>query len=250
NAFLGEMGLAHPDDYAYVVAQYDGEISQVDAQIGRLIGGMRELGVWDDTLFVLLSDHGECFGEGGLHFDHHGLYDAVTHIAMLMRIPGQGAQRVDALVSHEDVLPTICELAGIAPPEYPLTGRSLTPTLTGSDVRSEVVSVECSRQASLAWRTGSEKLIRPVTENAAGTPFPDWAGRKRCPDPLLFEPATDPFEAHDLAAERPSRVKELSAELESWRQDILAGRPDPILAQDGLSLPYEHFLKRVHKRKK
>src|SRR5205807_812140 len=70
-AFLGDMRLRHPDDYAYVLAQYDGEISQVDAQVGRLVATLKEHDLWDNTVVVLLSDHGEAFGEGGLYFDHH-----------------------------------------------------------------------------------------------------------------------------------------------------------------------------------
>src|SRR5690606_25219788 len=53
-AFLGDMKLRHRDDYAYVVAQYDGEISQVDQQIGRLVEAIKARGAWDDTIFVLL----------------------------------------------------------------------------------------------------------------------------------------------------------------------------------------------------
>jgi len=85
-ALLRSMKLRYPDDYAYIVAQYDGEISQVDVEVGRLIQSLKVRGNWDNTIFLLLSDHGECFGEGGFYFDHHGLYDAVTHIALLLRL--------------------------------------------------------------------------------------------------------------------------------------------------------------------
>ena len=63
DAFLGDMKLRHPDDYAYVVAQYDGEISQVDVEVGRVVAALKQRGVWDNTIVVLLSDYGECFVE-------------------------------------------------------------------------------------------------------------------------------------------------------------------------------------------
>ena len=130
------MRLRHPDDYAYVVAQYDGEISQVDAQVGRLSATLKERGLWDNTIVVLLSDHGEAFGEGGLYFDHHGLYDAVTRIALMIRTPDHRAGRVDALVSTEDLLPTLCDLAGLPPPPYDLTGMSAAPAAGGDGARA------------------------------------------------------------------------------------------------------------------
>src|SRR3954452_400414 len=87
--FLADMRLRHPDDYAYVVAQYDGEISQVDVEVGRIVAALKARGCWENTIFLLMSDHGECFGEGNFHFDHHGLYDATIRIALMLRIPGQ-----------------------------------------------------------------------------------------------------------------------------------------------------------------
>jgi arylsulfatase A-like enzyme len=256
DAFLADMRLARPDDYDFVVAQYDGEISQVDAQIGRLLAGLRACRRWENTIVLLVSDHGECFGEGGLHFDHHGLYDAVTRVAMILRLPAVPPARVSALVSHEDVLSTLCEAANLPRPPYELTGRSMLPlvgTAAGSSdrrrIRSSVVSVESTRQASLALRTEREKLILPVVEDAEGRPIPDVYGRPRDPSPRLFDVAADPSERHDLAAERPDAVARLIAELDAWRaeQEKVTGLPDPVLTQ-GLSLPYERFMERRGRR--
>jgi arylsulfatase A-like enzyme len=252
DAFMADMDLAHPDDYGYVVAQYDGEISQVDAQIARLVDGLRKHRRWDNTLLLVTSDHGECFGEGGLYFDHHGLYDAVTRITMLLKVPDGAQGRVDALVSHEDVLPTLCAAAGLQSPAYPLTGTNLLPLLLGetASVRSSVVSVESTRQASLALRTTREKLIVPIVQDADGLPLPDLYGRVRSAAPQLFDVVDDPGEQRDLAAERPSQLARLRAELDAWRADqqTVTGRPDPVLRQ-GLSLPYERFMsRRGHRR--
>ncbi|MEQ4203745.1 sulfatase [Actinopolymorpha sp. B9G3] len=249
-AFLADMNLRHPDDYAYVLAQYDGEISQVDHQIGRLINGLKAHQSWDNTLLLLVSDHGECFGEGGLYFDHHGLYDAVTRLAMILKLPagdrsGPGQGRVDGMVSHEDVLPTLCELSGIPRPAYDLTGRSMVPLINGSasEIRSSVVSVESTRQASAALRTTTEKVIVPYAADAAGLPLPDLYGRPRDPAPRLFDLRDDPAERCDQALRRPADLARMSAELDRRRSSLLAGRTDPVPEQ-GLGLPYDFFMHR------
>jgi arylsulfatase A-like enzyme len=247
-AFLGDMKLRHPDDYAYVVAQYDGEISQVDAEIGRLVAGLKARGCWDNTLVVLLADHGECFGEGGFYFDHHGLYDAVTRVAMMARIPGEAPRRIPALVSTEDLLPTLCDLAGLPLPPYPLTGTSLGPLICGSSdaVRERVVLAESSRQASLALRTPRWKLILPITQDAAGRPLPNFYGQPRSPAVELYDLDADPGERRNLAAELPERADALRRALQDWRDEAarITGQPDPIEA-GGLTLPYDTFMARL-----
>jgi arylsulfatase A-like enzyme len=232
-AFLADMDLRH-EDYAYIVAQYDGEISQVDAQIGRLLAGVSE-----DAIVLLISDHGEAFGEGGLYFDHHGLYDGVTRITMMLRTPGQSAGRVNAMVSTEDVLPTLCAVADLPLPDYPITGQNAL----ADGHRDRIVCVESSRQASLALRTESAKLILPITEDAAGCAMPDLYGRPRKPDPLLYDLVADPAETCDIAATRPETTAAMLSELNAWRAAEVGNNTDPIL-DSGLSLPYDKFMAR------
>ncbi len=251
-AFLGDMKLSHPDDYAYVVAQYDGEISQVDAEVGRLLAGIRAQGAWEDTIVALLSDHGEAFGEGDFYFDHHGLYDAVTRVTLMIKAPGVAAGRVGALASTEDLLPTLADLAGLPLPSYPLSGVSLVPLLDRSaqSVRQRVISAESSRQASLALRTTEWKVILPIVEDAQGRLLPDFYGRPRSPQPLLFNLRDDPGERHDLSHQRPEILAALLGELGDWRAEMarVTGEPDPIQAQ-GLSLPYDRFMGRLRARR-
>jgi arylsulfatase A-like enzyme len=252
DAFVGDMKLRHPNDYAYIVAQYDGEISQVDAQIGRLIRAIKDQGAWDNTIFILMADHGECFGEGKFYFDHHGLYDAVTRLALLVHLPGRAAGRIGALISSEDILPTLAELVDLPEPPYPLTGTSLVPLLDGTaqEMRPYVVSAESTRQASLALRTPEWKVIQPIVEDSEGCPLPDFYGRPRNAAPLLFDLRADSAEEHDLSHERPDKLAEMLGILQNWRAEMenSTGQPDPIQSH-GLSLPYTRFMERVLSRK-
>jgi arylsulfatase A-like enzyme len=252
DAFLGDMHLRYPDDYAYIVAQYDGEISQVDAQVGRLIQAIKAQGAWDNTIFILMADHGECFGEGNFYFDHHGLYDAVTRLALMFHLPGNDSRRIGALVSSEDILPTLADLVDFAEPPYPLTGTSLLPLLNGTveEVRPYVVSAESTRQASLALRTAEWKVMQSIVEDSEGHPLPDFYGRPRSAAPLLFDMHVDPAEQHDLSHDRPEQLAEMLGMLQSWREEMasITGQPDPIQSH-GLSLPYTQFMERMFSRK-
>jgi arylsulfatase A-like enzyme len=167
---------------------------------------------------------------------------------MMMRVPGIAPGRNDAMVSHEDVLPTLIDLAGIMEPPYELTGTSMAPLLggTASTIRERIISAESSRQASLALRTDRWKLIQPISRDHLGNPLPDFYGRPRSPHPLLFDLHADPGERTNVAGDYPQQLASMSEELATWRADTLriTGEPDPIEAQ-GLSLGYERFMQRM-----
>ena len=253
-AFLGEMKPSNPDDYASYMALYDGEISYVDVQVGRLTAHLKRENLWDNTIFVFMSDHGEAFGEGEIHFDHHGLYDAVTRVALMAKVPGTAPGRTQALVSTEDILPSLAALCGWElPTGYALTGESFAPALQSSDFtgRERVFCIESSRQASIAIRTPRWKLIQPIVEDAQGKPLPHLHGTPRDPAPLLFDLESDPGEKHDVADAHPEMREALHTELMAWhaREISLRGGHDPI-KENGLSLSYEVFMKRLLARHK
>jgi arylsulfatase A-like enzyme len=219
-----------------------------------LIGHLKNSGIWEDTIFIFMSDHGEAFGEGEIHFDHHGLYDAVTRVALMAKVPGTAPGRTSALVSTEDILPSLAALCGWElPTGYELTGQSFAPALQGEAFagRERVFCIESSRQASLAIRTRKWKLIKPIVEDAQGKPLPHLHGTPRDPAPLLFDLESDPGEKHNVANTYPEVRETLHAELLAWHaQEIaLRGGHDPI-KENGLSLSYEVFMKRLLARHK
>ncbi len=254
--FLRDMKLKH-DDYDWVVAQYDGEISYVDSQVERLFKSLKSLGVWDDAHVLALGDHGEAFGEGGVEFDHHGLFDAVTRIPLIWK-PARGFAQApstcDALVSHEDILPTLLEVAGGAPlleaAASDLTGRSFAPVLLGQEFegREQVVLVESTRQCSVGLRTPDWKLIQPIAQTSDGRALPDLYGRPRNEAPLLFDLRLDPGEENDVADEHPQVRDEMLATLDEFRaRERSRSGVEPL--DYGLSLPFDEFMARLSSRK-
>lgn len=107
---------------------YDGEILANDAAFGEFIADLKERGIYDDTLIVFVSDHGEFFGEhGGLRFHIPPAYAQVVHVPLMLRYPKALPQgrRVETAAGLIDVMPTVLELAGVDPEPLLMAGDSL-----------------------------------------------------------------------------------------------------------------------------
>ncbi|MBP8129581.1 MAG: sulfatase [Candidatus Hydrogenedentes bacterium] len=113
------------EERAWIRALYEGDVRYVDAEIGRLLDALRELGLYDDTLIVLTADHGEEFWDHD-RFEHgHTLYNELVQVPLLVKLPGsRGAGTVDARVSTQAILPTVLDLCGVRP----ATARGLAPS--------------------------------------------------------------------------------------------------------------------------
>ena len=89
---------------AFAIAQYDGAIAFLDAELERLLRHLRRLGRYDETLLVVTSDHGELFGEHGLVGHGRALYEPLLRVPLVIRIPGQrDGKRVIQRVGLQDV---------------------------------------------------------------------------------------------------------------------------------------------------
>ncbi len=129
-----------PKDLHHIVALYDGEILYTDRQLERLFQEMKRLGVYDDSLVVITSDHGEEFLDHGMWEHQKTLYEEQLRIPLMMKLPGgaKGPRRVEGQVSLIDVAPTILDLQGIASPAT-YQGRSLLSSIDRgkADVREQ-----------------------------------------------------------------------------------------------------------------
>ncbi len=203
------------------IDRYDGEIAFCDHSFEQLTGKLKDLGILDNTLIVVVSDHGEEFWDHGFTAHGHSLYRELVHAVMLFWNPKllPVPRRVVETVQLIDVAPTILELTG-APPKGILQGTSLAPLLQGTTFQRKgpVMSSKLShaharpdgfipenRTTSFAiWQDRWKMIYR---ENAA-------AAHVR--EVELYDRTKDPAEQNDLAPRSPEEVKRLMAEIRQW----------------------------------
>ena len=121
------------------------ECTMCDTHIGRVLNKIDNLGMRDNTIVIIMSDHGHYFGEHGLQSKTGPLYEEVSHQILMIHHPeGIGAgKRLQALVQSPDVTVTIMDMLGVeAPTEMDVQGESLLPLMTGDkrSVRRAAVS--------------------------------------------------------------------------------------------------------------
>ncbi|MCK4736579.1 MAG: sulfatase-like hydrolase/transferase [Methanophagales archaeon] len=116
-------------DINYYIAQYDGGIRYCDEQIGNLFNKLRELGIYDDCLIILTSDHGEALGENNVYF-YHGLTVTMDqiHVPLILKPHTNwhpNTNLISAPVSLVDLMPTILDLIGYDFSELDIDGVSI-----------------------------------------------------------------------------------------------------------------------------
>lgn len=185
-------------DEEYVVAQYDGAIAYMDACIQSIFAKLEALGIEEETLVVITSDHGETLYEHDCYFDHHGLYDCTLVVPFIIKYPGKvkAGTRISDVTLIQDIMPTVMDLLGIKS-KIKFDGRSMRARMEGqSEPRiSEFYITECTWMRKHGWRTPEWKLIRGLE--------PDFHFK---PEVELYNLIQDPEENVNLAEEEPEVV--------------------------------------------
>jgi len=203
------------DDDAYdeVVASYDGSILFVDHLVGRLVRGLGALGVLDDTVVVVTSNHGQEFYEHRNWGHGHSLYDEVLLVPLLMRHPSLPAdRRVVSPAMLVDVVPTILELAGLPVPDG-LDGASLVSRLR-DDARD-------GPPDGYAEHLGSISEARTVVDDGWKLIVVREGGRQWSE---LYDMRADRGEERDLLADAEAAPPEVAAEAQRLRGVLRATR--------------------------
>ncbi|MFE5317625.1 sulfatase [Paenibacillus sp. NPDC056579] len=214
-------------DHKYVSAQYDGAVAYMDASIQSIFQAVESLGLTEETLIVVTSDHGETLYEHDCYFDHHGLYDCTLVVPLIFKFPGRlpSGKRVSDVTVIHDIMPTILELLDIEEP-LEADGQSLLPSIDGKPERrvSELYLTECTWMRKHGWRTPHWKLIRALE--------PDFHFK---PEVELYNLIEDPEENHNIAEQEPEIVELLTARMESHiqRREEETGRTNPIYTNLG-----------------
>jgi arylsulfatase len=214
-------GEATPETIARIESRYRANLRFVDASVGALLGRLREEGLYDDSLIVLLADHGDAFFAHRLFGHNKTLYDDMVRVPLMVKLPAREAiapARLAALVETVDVAATVLDYAGLPIPAE-LEGESLLPLIRGQArelAHPEVVLSTQTRDAH-AIREGDWKYILRVPEGEE-----------------LYDLASDPREQRNLAAAQPERASALRARLAPYVRADVADRtgPDNALRED------------------
>jgi N-sulfoglucosamine sulfohydrolase len=223
------------------MAAFQESARSLDRGVGAVLDALDAEGLSENTLVICTTDHGLAFP--GCKAT---LYDRGLGVMLIMRGPGgfEGGKSNDALVSHIDLFPTVCDLIGVDRPPY-LQGESLLPLVNGEaeEVRDAIFAEKTYHVAyepQRCVRTHRHKYIRrfddehpkPVLANTDDGPSKDfllangWAERE-IPQEQLYDLLFDPNEAHNLA-EDPQHagvLEEMRGRLKKWMYET----KDPIL---------------------
>jgi len=228
-ALAGKGGLGFKlgeTELAFVRALYDGGVTVSDQYIGRLLETLDRLGLDENTLIIVTSDHGEDLGDRspprpGNH--GHALWDELLLVPLIVYDPTRDyrIQRVPAQVRLIDIMPTVLDILG-APYPVPQHAVSLLPLMTGEESGARPAwsvidpKQKSGRSQQFAIRSGTHKLIlTPATSENADDSIE------------LYDLADDPRELRNIAATVPARAKELLGSLEEIRAErSVRGDPD------------------------
>ena len=221
-------------------AAFKASARSLDQGIGAVLHALHDFGLVENTLVICTTDHGIAFPGAKAT-----LFDRGIGVMMLMRGPGgfTGGKVVDAPVTHLDVYPTLCELAGVEAPGW-LQGSSLMPLVRGETGRlHEAIFAETTYHAAYqphrAVRTERWKYIHrfddyehPVLANCDDSPSKDllveagW-GEQIVPEEQLYDLVLDPAEGTNLAADpaHADALEEMRGRLDAWMRET----EDPLL---------------------
>ena len=172
---------------------YEAEVAFVDDRIGRLFTQLKELDIYDDTLIVFTSDHGEEIGDHSDSGHGHTLYDELLAVPLILKLPEPSVARaVEERVSTDCVMPTVLDLLNIPYEEDLLTGSSLAPHWETSLSDRKVFST------GIEWHKEREAVIFNEFK------YIQFVGTSRRE---LYDLALDPGEHKNIARDFPQLVE-------------------------------------------
>ena len=225
-----KYGADTPEIYSDL---YDGGIAAADIWVGRLVAFLLEQQLYDSTMIVLTSDHGEELGDHdpttfrGRHGD--SAYEEMLRVPLVVKLPGSdhAGLRIDAVTRAIDVMPTVLEVAGVEGPRDRMQGTSLVGLWNGAREPGRTAFSEASAYAEefKSVRDSRYKLIfqiGPDTVAQRGRSFVPSVPMRR----FLFDLDVDPGETSNLLAGASSpRAERIAADLEKKLRSLAEPKP-------------------------
>jgi arylsulfatase A-like enzyme len=224
-------------DRQNIIGLYDGEVRYTDEKLIKpLIERLRQLGVYDRTMLIVTSDHGEQFYDHGSWNHGNYLYGDALRVPLIIKFPDSRfrGQKISAIVRLIDVLPTILEELGIDQDEKMFDGRSLIPILKGRKKESRTFLADVADTAErsptsripmkIAVNSGDSKLVlnreyrKEYLESLPEPPPPN-------PPIELYNLRDDPGEKKNIADQQTDIVRRLTAQVKSLYQNAQKRQP-------------------------
>ncbi len=199
------------------LAEYDGAIRYVDDEIGRLMEHLDKLGLAENTLIIITSDHGESLTEHGIYFDHHGLYDVSIQVPLVMKYPAvlPECKTVDGFVQHTDMVPTILNLLGIENDPIAFDGESILPLIHQNiQLRHSVFIEEAYAQKTTSIRT---KQYAYLKSNSIANEVCKVCGIMHGDAEQLYNLEMDPEQNHSIIHEEPKMAQSMQTLMSEWK---------------------------------
>ena len=208
---------------------YDAALRRADMRVGEVIDELKRRGAWDNTIFILLSDHGEEMNEHGGWLHDQSVYEELIHVPLIIRFPHDafGGKRISDIVSLVDISPTLFQYLGYPKLARSPSGKDLMPLINGEQADQDpdfrVVST----------RINTKKYYKPWKESRGDINIAvrrgHWKGIWNVePDTLeLYDLSTDPGESKNVSEENvPLKIAMRLFAKEFWeRTTSRAARP-------------------------
>jgi choline-sulfatase len=199
--YLNDLHLNDPPGAS--ATSYNAAVAAADAAVGQLIAALRGAKLFDDTLIVIASDHGESLGAHGEESYGVFLYGETIHVPLLLKLPQNqdAGKRVTARARLVDVAPTILEIAGVPVPSQ-MQGQSLL-RITKANADQPVYSMSNFPQQAFGWSA-----------------LESWRAGKylyiKAPKPELYDLAADPGAKKNLAQTAKATLETIASQLDAF----------------------------------
>jgi arylsulfatase A-like enzyme len=183
----------------WMIALYDGCINFVDAQLQKVFDDLKQRGLYDQTMIIVTSDHGEEFLDHGFFHHHNQPYEEIVRTPLIIKFPYSefAGRRVGALASTIDLMPTVLDVLNLPIPDQAM-GTSLLPLLVDDQPVRSVVQIAgpTGSHVSSALRSEQWKFVKGTNRN------------------LLFDLTVDPEERRNLIDEEADVAQRMEAAID------------------------------------